>query len=246
MSVVSLPMYDWPEIRWATDAFWRGFALHAGLSGELDRVSNYVDLWRREDLNFSQSCGYPFTHEFKGLLKYVATPHYEADGCEGANYCSIVFAREAKPLSEFYGSVAAINAADSMSGQLALNVVVAPWRNEGEFFKRIKLTGGHRKSLAAVRAHYADICSIDSVCVALAKKCCPQDLEGLVEIARSPQVPGLPFVTRASDPENLVMALEKTFADPALTSAREALLMRDFSVLGPSAYDRILELEATL
>jgi ABC-type phosphate/phosphonate transport system substrate-binding protein len=239
-------MYDWPEIRAYTDEFWHGLSRHAGLVGSLDRTTKYDDFWRREDLQFSQTCGYPFTHEFKGLLRYVATPHYQADGCESANYCSVILAREAKPVADFYGAVAAVNSMDSMSGQLALNLVVAPWRKHGEFFKRIKITGGHRNSLAALRTRYADICAVDTVCFALAKKYCPQELEGLVEIARSPLVPGLPFVTRAENPQSLVAALEKTFADPSLASAREALLLKDFSVLDADAYDRILDLESAL
>lgn len=246
MSLASLPMYDWPEIRTHTDALWEGFARDANLSGELERASQHDALWRQANMQFSQTCGYPFTHEFRGLLKYIATPHYDADGCEGANYCSIIFAREKKSVADFYGCVAAVNSKDSMSGSLALQLVVAPWRKDGAFFKRVKLTGGHRNSLATVRTYYADICSVDAVCVALAKKYCPEELEGLVEVARSPQVPGLPFTTRAGDPKLLADALNKTFADPALKSTRDALLLKNFSVLEPSAYDKILELEAAL
>ena len=125
--LASLPMYDWPEFRRHTDAFWQGFAKHAGLEGELDRTGFYSDIWKRPDLTFSQTCGYPFTHEFKGLLKYIATPHYVADGCSGADYCSIILAREAKPLSEFFGATFALNAPGSMSGMLAAKLVFAPF-----------------------------------------------------------------------------------------------------------------------
>ncbi len=246
MIVASLPMYDWPEIRDATDAFWQGFAKHAGLAGKLDRQTDYGELWRDQKLMFSQTCGYPFTHNFKSLLNYIATPHYEADGCESANYCSMIFAREQKPLVEFYGSAAAINTADSMSGMLALKLVFAPHVKGGEFFRRVKISGSHRNSLRAVRTKYADVCAIDSVCVALVKKYCPEELEGLVEVARSPSVPALPFVTRAGDAIQLSKALKKAFADPELKSAREALLLGGMSVLPAGAYDKILELENTL
>ncbi len=244
--LASLPMYDWPEIREQTDTFWQGLAKHAGLEGELDRKTEYGELWRNPNLMFSQTCGYPFSHSFKGLLHYIATPHYVADGCDGANYCSVIFAREQKPLADFYGSTAAINTADSMSGMLALKLVFAPHVQGGEFFRRIKITGSHRSSLKAVRTKYADVCAIDAVCVALVKKYCPQELEGLVEITCSSSVPVLPFVTRAGDPAQLVAALEKTFADPQLKPAREALLLKDFSVLPNGAYDKILDLENAL
>jgi ABC-type phosphate/phosphonate transport system substrate-binding protein len=246
MIVASLPMYDWPEIRSHTDEFWNGFAKHAGLVGGLERNMNYADVWRQADLLFSQTCSYPFTHEFKGLLTYIATPLYLADGCDETDYCSIIFAREAKPLAEFHGANVAINTPDSMSGMLALKLVFAPFLKGGEFFRRCKISGGHRYSLAAVRNKYADICAVDSVCVALAKCYCPQELEGLVEVARSPMVPALPYVTRAGDPAKLIAALEKTFADPSLAQCREALLLGGFSVLGAGAYDRLIELENAL
>lgn len=244
--IASLPMYDWPELREQTDAFWKGLAKHAGMEGGLDRTTSYLDLWHNTKLDFSQTCGYPFTHEFKGLLTYVATPHYVCAGCNDATYSSFFFAREAKPLQEFRGGIAAVNSMDSMSGMLALKLVFAPLVMKGEFFERKILTGGHFNSLKAVREGQADVCAIDAVYVALAGKYRPQDLKGLVMIAQSPMVPSLPFVTRARNPEHLRSALEKAFADPELKTAREALLMFGFSNLGAGAYDRITKLENNL
>ena len=246
MTNASLPMYDWPEIREHTDAFWRGLAKHAGLAGSLDRTTNYVELWRNPHLDFSQTCGYPLTHEFKDIMSYVATPHYVCAGCNGATYSSFIFAREAKHLQEFRRKIAAINTLDSMSGMLALKLVFMPWVENGEFFERKIITGGHLNSLKAVREGKADICAIDAVCVALAQKYRPHELEGLTMIAQSPGVPGLPFVTRTCNPDQLRMALKKTFADPELKFAREALLMVGFSNLGAGAYDRITKLENNL
>jgi len=239
-------MYDWPELRQHTDAFWQGYAKHAGQAGILDRTTEYVELWRNPKLDFSQTCGYPFTHEFKGLLNYIATPHYACAGCDDATYSSFVFAREVKPLKDFRGKTAAINSMDSMSGMLALKLAFAPFVDNGEFFERKIMTGGHLNSLRAVREGKADVCAIDAVCVALAEKYRPQDLKGLVMIAQSPMVPSLPFVTRARDPEQMRVALKKTFADPELKTAREALLMYGFSNLGAGAYDSITKLENNL
>jgi ABC-type phosphate/phosphonate transport system substrate-binding protein len=246
MIKASLPMYDWPEIREHTDAFWAGFQRHARLSLTLNRDSSYSEPWRNPNLIFSQTCGYPFTHEFKDLLCYVATPHYDCAGCDGATYSSFIFARQAIPLQEFRGQIPAINSMDSMSGMLALKLVFAPFVKAGEFFERKLITGGHLNSLQAVRDGSADVCAIDAVCVALAQKYRPEVLEGLVEIAQSPMVPSLPFVTRAGNSEQLRMALTKTFSDPELKSTLEALLMNGFSNLGAGAYDRITELENAL
>lgn len=245
---ISLPMYDWPEVRQATDAWAAGVLRHLGQAGgHLDRSPDRTSGWRRRDLLFSQTCGYPFTHEFRGKLAYLATPHYKAPGCEGADYSSFVFAREKAPLAAFRDSRAAVNNPDSMSGMLALKLVFAPEAKSGEFFSSIVETGGHINSMIAVRDGDADICAIDSICVALARRYRPDYLNGLVEIARSPMVPGLPYVTALDrDPEVLRRAMVEAFADPGLASAREALLLDGHTVLADHAYDRILALETKM
>ncbi|WP_119388895.1 phosphate/phosphite/phosphonate ABC transporter substrate-binding protein [Taklimakanibacter lacteus] len=242
---ISLPMYDWPEVREATDAWAQGVMRHMGQADKvLDRTPDHFSGWRRGDLLFSQTCGYPFTHEFRGRLAYVATPHYAVPGCDGPAYCSFVLAREKRPLADFKGSRAAVNNPDSMSGMLALKLVFAPHAEGGRFFADVLRSGGHVNSMIAVRDGAADVCTIDSVCVALARRYRPDYLDGLVEIARSPMVPGLPYVSALSgDVQPLRLALEKAFADPALADIREALFLSHHSVLAPEAYDLILRLE---
>ena len=244
--IAALQMYDWPETRAATDRWWAGLSRHLGVDVPLSRPNDYTSPWFDDGLVFAQTCGYPFTHALKGKVQIIATPHYAADGCEGPNYCSVVFARDQRRLEDFRGARAALNSSDSMSGMLALKLVFAPFAEHGRFFSDAIESGGHLRSLAAVREGRADVCAIDSVCVALARRYRPQDLDGLVEIARSPSVPGLPWITRAGDPTCLRAGLANAFADPALVEAREALLMSGYSVLEASAYDRITELEAEM
>jgi ABC-type phosphate/phosphonate transport system substrate-binding protein len=241
--IATLPMYDWPEVRAATDAWWQGIARHLGSELPLSRPENYAAVWQRNDVLLSQTCGYPFTHALKGRVQLVATPHYACDGCEGPLYRSIVFARQHQPLESFRGSVAAVNTPDSMSGMLALKLVFAPYAGTGKFFARSIESGGHLKSLQAVRRGEADVCAIDAVCVALARRYRPQDLEGLVEIARSPQVPGLPFITTAGNPTVLRSAIEAAFADPGLEAARDQLFLSGVSVLDVQDYGVITKLE---
>ena len=242
--IAALQMYDWPEVRAATDAWWAGLAGHMGVEIALSRPDDFTSPWFREDLLFGQTCGYPFTHALKGKVTLIATPHYAADGCEGADYRSILFAREKKPLAAFRGAVAAVNTPDSMSGMLALKSVFAPLAEQGRFFGSAVETGGHLASLAAVREGRADVCAIDCVCVELARHHRPSALEGLVEIARSPAVPGLPLITRGGDTATLRKALSHAFADPSLAAARDALRLTGFSILDAKDYDRILVLEA--
>jgi ABC-type phosphate/phosphonate transport system substrate-binding protein len=243
----SLPMYDLPEIREATDAWWRGLSRHIGIAGELDHCSDRLVLWRDPELAFSQTCGYPLTHEFRGKLRLLATPHYDAEGCAGPLYCSLVFARRKAELSELRGGVAAFNSPDSMSGMLALKLVFAPLAERGRFFARAICTGSHAESIVAVKSGEADVCAIDAVTVALMHRYRPEFVDGLIEIARSPQVPALPFVTSIGPPETRIAqfrnGLAKAFSDPSLNAAREALLLKGYSLLSDGDYERIAELE---
>ena len=192
------------------------------------------------------TCGYPFTHAFAGRLTLVSTPHYAADGCAGPNYQSIVFARQDMPLEALRGRVVAVNNPDSMSGMLALKLVFAPLAREGRFFGAVVETGGHVNSMRVVRDGKADVCAIDAVCVGLARLHRPELLDGLVEVARSPMVPGLPYVTVAGDVEGLRAALARCLADPGLQETRDHLLLSGQSLLSTQDYDRITTLETAM
>lgn len=245
--IASLPMYDYDEVREDTDALWAAIAQRLGIDIALTHHDDHMVTWKEPGLLFSQTCGYPFTHEFRNRLRLVATPHYAVDGCAGPDYCSMVFAREACPLESFRGARVAINSADSMSGMLALKLIFAPLATNGKFFGEVIESSGHTKSLMAIRDGRADICAIDAVCTAYSKRYYPDHLEGLFEIARSPMAPGLPFVTAgdASDAQvdRLRRALCDVFADPALARTRERLFLSGLSFLDESAYERILALE---
>ncbi len=239
-------MYDWPEVREATEAWWSGLSGHLGVDLRLDRNPDHFAAWHRDDLYFSQTCGYPFTHEFKGLLKYVGTPHYAVLGCDEANYSSFILARVDQPLDSFRGGIAAFNNPDSMSGMLALKLAFVPFAREGRFFASATESGSHVKSMIAVRDGTADVCAIDAVCVAMARRYRPDYLEGLAEIGRSPLVPALPYVTRSGDIDAMRDALIAAFADSELQECREQLFLSGHSVLRPNDYERITDLESEM
>src|SRR5688572_17833288 len=89
MSAFSLPMYDWPEVRDATDAWAHGIARHLYAQGfaeaplELVRQEDYTQAWQSPDLLLSQCCGYPLIHLYAGTLIPLLTPHYSVEGCSG-------------------------------------------------------------------------------------------------------------------------------------------------------------------
>jgi len=255
--IASLPMYDWPEVREATDGLWQGIARHLAASGfagvpqTLERGREPCEQWRSPGLLLSQTCGYPLTHALAGAVDLIATPCYGVRGCEGADYCSLVVvarASKAAGLTDLRGRTAAYNSDDSMSGMLALKAVVAPLSRGGRFFGRVIESGSHLASMRAVAAAEADVATIDCVSFALAERHHPALVRRLRVIAETPRVPGLPLITARGrpDPERarLARALAEAFADPASAAARADVFIAGLEFTSLSAYQRILDLEA--
>ena len=256
MAVASLPMYDLPELRAATDAWWQGLARAfqregiAEVPDSLDRRERYAESWTLPDLLFSQTCGYPLTHALAGRVELVATPCYGAEGCEGPGYCSFVIVAAdstASAIADLRGARCAINGLDSQSGYNVLRSLVAPVAKDGRFFGSVATTGGHRASLALVASGEADVAAIDCVTLGLLARHRPQALLGTRVLCRTASAPGLPYVTRVGAGAELLRrlrdGLDRAFADPQLDEARGALLLAGAAVLPLAAYDRIHEME---
>lgn len=244
--LITLPMYDYPELAHATEAWAEAIARHAGVGARLSRPEDYAGAWARDDLLFSQTCGYPFTHAFRGELTLVGTPHYDAPGCRGMFYSSAVIARERREKDAFRNTVAAVNTQDSMSGMLALKLFFIACAENGQFFGRTLLTGGHVRSLDALQRGAADVCAIDAVCLAYVRRHRPELLEGLHVIGVTPEVPGLPYVTRDRDGARWQRAVAAAVADPGLSDVRAQLMICGFSQTTPADYEIIPALEQSL
>lgn len=238
MARASLPMYDFPEVRDATLAWWAGLARafrRAGVPDVPDRLAQGEEaaLWADPALLFTQTCGYPLTHRFRHVLRPVATPEYAAPGCRGADYASVVVVRAEDPaggLADLRGRVCAINGRASHSGCNILRRTLAPLAQGGRFFAKVVESGAHARSLAAVREGVADVAAIDCVTFALLARCRPAAVAGLRILAETARAPALPYATAAGAPDEQVARLRDgvlaAVADPALARAREALLIR--------------------
>lgn len=97
--VASLPMYDFPDLREAHDAFWAalgGRLAAAGVTGVplmLTRGGWPAEVWGNPSLLFAQGCEYPLAKAFGDRVRVVAHPVYSAAGCEGARYRSAIVVR---------------------------------------------------------------------------------------------------------------------------------------------------------
>ena len=255
-SLASLPMYDLPELRAATDAWWAGLARafrQAGLAPVPERLSREGDpgaLWRLPELLISQTCGYPLTHAYRDSLALVATPCYGAEGCGGPLYRSAILVRADDPseaLEDLRGRRAAFNGRNSQSGYNCLRHLVAPLAEGGTFFAEAIETGSHAGSLAAVAEGRAAVAAADCVTFALLARHRPAAVADLRVLTWSAPAPGLPYVTTQScSPEQLERlraGLAEALADPATAAAREALLIDGVEVLPTTAYQVILDME---
>ena len=245
-------MYDLPEVRWATDALWRGIARELAARGiaapaELDRRADHRAVWHAPRLLLSQTCGYPYAAHLRGKVRLVATPRYRVDGHADADYRSFLLVRRDDPadrLADLRGRRVAFNELDSQSGHNTLRAVVAPLARDGRFFAGSLATGAHRASIAAVTEGRADLCAVDCVTWAFLCRHEPERTGKLRPIGWTAAAPALPLITAVDGPvEALRGALSAVAAEPALAPAREALLLEGFTIRDDADYDRILLME---
>ncbi|MBI2253667.1 MAG: PhnD/SsuA/transferrin family substrate-binding protein [Proteobacteria bacterium] len=254
--IAALPMYDVPELKETTDAFWQALRGHFAAAGvtklpeQLTRSDDSYALWRSSDLIFAQTCGFPFTHDLKDQVRYLATPCYDAPGCEGSNYCSFIIVREgdtAAKGSDLAGRVAAFNSKDSQSGCNILKHYLAEQGVANGLLRGAIESGAHRQSVKMVKQDLADFCAIDCVSWALIAAVAPEELEGLRVLDRTAMAPCLPYITSLSLPVEDVAALRgglaAAFGDPELEEIRKRLLLDGVAVLDEDEYDVIPQQE---
>ena len=234
--IAALPMYDLPEIRWATDTLWAAIRDRLRAEGiaapeALTRGMPAEETWAAPVL--SQTCGLPWVRHLRGRLELAGTPDYGIEGCPPGWYRSAVVVREddaRASLSAFRGARLAVNGPGSQSGTMALMHHV-----EGRHFGETLVTGAHEASARAVAEGRADLAAIDAVTWALLGEHRP--VPGLRVLMLTEPAPGLPFVSVHAGLAPLlaqaVQALEGR--------ARRALRLRGVAPLTEADYDLIAE-----
>ena len=235
-------------------AFLRERLRQDGIAGVPEALDEHIaphDAWLDPRLLLAQTCGFPFVKHLRGRVRLVATPVYQAPGCQGPTMCSVIVVREegAPPsLAACAGLAVAINERGSNSGYNLLRADVAPHAGSKPFFSSVNVTGGHLASMEAVRAGKADLAAIDCITYDLLRRHAPGRLDGLSILTQTPAGPNLPFITRlsASDEEVFALraALKAAITTPDLADARAILGLTDVVVLEEGAYESLLGHEA--
>lgn len=245
-AIVSLPMYDWPEIQVYNDQFYK--ELRTSLADQgfiappvLDRTNTPMGQWLNSNLLLSQTCGLPFKTVFKDKVSLVGTPAYGINCGAGSYYSVIVVHQETSidTLDDLKGLTFAYNDKGSQSGYAALLYTLSSVGNTDDFGSSVE-SGSHRASIQAVAMGQADFAAIDALSWELALRHEPA-AQKLRVIATSEPTPTLPFITaRRSRKEidRLHMAVVDAMVSLDETT-REALLLIGFSPLKERDYDVI-------
>jgi ABC-type phosphate/phosphonate transport system substrate-binding protein len=207
--IADLPMYDWPGVRAANDAFWAEVANRLGAAGiatppRLARLCDPAASWTDPDLLLGQTCGMPFVSGDCGRARIVARPDYGLPDARDGCYRSVIVVRAGEAdgtgpeaVLARQGCRVAVNEWRSYSGHIALREYLAEAGRgvEDPFFDRAVLSGSHASSARTVAGGAADMAALDAVAWALLEAHEPETAGKLAVIERTAPAPALPFIT---------------------------------------------------
>ncbi|MCR4266248.1 phosphate/phosphite/phosphonate ABC transporter substrate-binding protein [Nitratireductor sp. ZSWI3] len=219
--LATLPMYDWPECRAATDAQWHQWrdALSGrgiGVPEDLTRSDDLQALWRDPRLLLGQTCWGPMEAGLQEHVQVIGQPDYsDFEGGEGPLYSSVILMRDGEgvpapqdgaarlPLGRLRGVRFAYNDMNSMSGLFGISRDLNAAGESLAIFAARLATGAHRASIVAVAEGRADVCAVDCRSWVLAREHEPA-ASALCVVGWTARRPGLPYITsRSTDPATL-------------------------------------------
>lgn len=251
-------MYDFPDVRAATDAWWTALARQLRREGIEDiplsllRRDDLIEQWSDPALLISQTCGYLLCNQVRPVLQPVATPHYTAPGCSGPNYASVILVRDAHPakeLEDLRGGIAVYSRTYSHAGYNAFRGIVAPLAGNQKFFSKVVGSGSHVDSIGLVASGEGDVATVCCVIYAFVSRWRPEALAGTRILGYTPLAPAPPYVAPVgATPARIAQlrsGLSAVMADPALAGVRDVLFLGGLSFLDQTAYERIAAVERT-
>jgi ABC-type phosphate/phosphonate transport system substrate-binding protein len=199
--VAALPMYDWPEVRGATDRYWAAIRDRLRAAGvdapeALSRGLGLAEGWTHPRLVLGQTCGLPLVRELAGRVAVAGALDLGLEGCPPGWYRSAVVARadDARAaLADFRGARLAVNGFDSQSGWGAILHHAAPLAKRGGFFGAVAVSGAHVASVERVAAGEADLAAIDLATWRYCLRHRPAAARLRVLLLTEP-TPGLPYI----------------------------------------------------
>lgn len=205
----ALPMYDWPEVRDRTRAFWQGLRDRVAGLPDLSHpveMEDLLSIWRDPGTVMTECCWGTVDLGLCTVQQILAQRNYDGvHGGEGICYRSALVMRQGRVAEPAAGAVLpegvenlqwAANQSDSRSGWLGIAEDAALSAEE------VLWTGAHRESIRAVAAGRADIAAIDCLSWELARAYEPA-ARGLVVVGWTAPRPGIFFTTGIDTPPEL-------------------------------------------
>lgn len=251
MRGVSLPMYDFPQVRESTRHILDMLVDALRQSGEDVEVvfpentahHNLVDHWESPYTYLSQSCGLPFVEHLHDYVDVIGTLGWTGVSDEHGWYQTVIVAREALGISDIAdvaGLRPAISNRFSLSGWCSLGWALAQVSSDEHFVEPYREGGGHRGSLALLQSHEADFASIDPGTFQLLSRHEPELVQGLTLIGCGPRVPATPVHIakreRHVDIDRVRALVVEVFASPQLADARREIGISGFVPLDNAPY----------
>ena len=254
--LVSLPMYNLPEMRAENARFWealRGLLIEAGLTDVPEPLTferGPVPERLEPELLFSQTCGYPLETVFRGQAIRLGAPIYDVPGCDGPTHCAFFLVRAdstAQSLADLKGGVYLLNSLVSNSGMNLPRRALAEIAGGKPFFRKVIETGGHPASLDRLLRGEGDVASIDCVTYAFWRLHRPQAAAQVRILAETPPSPSIPFVTSVATPPATIEVLRRALFtlgnEPRYAAARAGLLISGIADVPDAAYRGLLDYE---
>ncbi|MGO8972420.1 MAG: phosphate/phosphite/phosphonate ABC transporter substrate-binding protein [Steroidobacteraceae bacterium] len=254
--IAALPMYDFPDLTAAHDAWWLAVAERLSGAGiadvprHLTRDLSHTDSWRHPRLLLGQACEYPLAKSFHAYVRPLATPHYSAPGCDGPRYRSAIVVRRddaAASLADLRNRRCVINEPTSNSGMNLLRAAIARIAGGRRFFDSVTASGSHWNSARMVADGRGDVAALDCVSYAHLHRCDAALVAQLRILDWTPASPSLPLISsRAIDERTrqaLIGALGAVLADPRLKKVCASLLLAGFDFRVDESYREVLDHE---
>jgi ABC-type phosphate/phosphonate transport system substrate-binding protein len=207
LNVVTLPMYDLPEVRSATSVLLERITENLSKAGWPTRPT-FLDFadhaalvrhWRDPQTALSHSCGLPYIEALVGDVQVLGTFLWKGVSGIDGRYRSVLITRsdDDRTIADLAGARPIINNPESLSGWCSLGVALHNAGYGGGDFPDAVVSGGHSRSVALVSRGEADVAAIDGATYRLLERHRPEAVAGVHVIGVGPDVPATPLITRS-------------------------------------------------
>ena len=238
---ISLPMYDFEEVKSSTDALLEAIVQAVRELREDVIVATEIDTehesllpyWRGNEMYISQSCGLPIVEDLDEVVNILGTFLWSGISDDFGNYRTEIVVRgelEALEVAELRGARPVVNSVQSLSGWCSLGCALAEVTDDPAFVQPYLISHYHARSLQLLQEGIADVASIDAATMQILRRHRPSLVHGLRIIGSGPLIPATPIIAsriRTVSIEALRDALDRVVAQDSLKNA-----MDDIGIVG--------------